>query len=198
LGEAGIVCPRISVNLSGSEFNEDTATRIQSVLEQYEINPGALTIEITENAKINASATAFDNLKELRRRGLRLSIDDFGTGYSSLAYLSELDVDEIKIDKSFIQSATTSARHKSIVQAILGICSVFGYAVVAEGVETKDQAELLSNQADATLQGFWLGVPCSLDAIGLRGSSCAHRPDGLSMRQWPDASGQTPNQTACF
>ena len=160
-----ISMPRVSVNMSAAELSDETAERIQGALTRYGLDASALTIEITENAKVKATQTVFDKLKPLRDQGLKLSIDDFGTGYSSLAYLSQLEIDEIKIDKSFIQAATNSQRDKSIVQAILGICDVFGYAIVAEGVETEEQAQLLAGRTDASLQGFWLGAPAPLQEV---------------------------------
>lgn len=163
--DAGRQMPRVSVNVSAGELNDDTPHRVRQVLERYALPGSVLTIEITENAKIKITQASFDRFRELRDEGLRLSIDDFGTGYSSLAYLSHLEVDELKIDKGFIQAATSSKRARSIVQSILGIADAFGYAVVAEGVETEEQAALLAGRADASLQGYWLRTPAPLAEI---------------------------------
>lgn len=155
----GIALPRVSINISAAELDAHTGQRIEAALARHQISPGRLTLEITENSKITGQQAVFDSLRPLRNRGLRVSIDDFGTGYSSLAYISELEIDEIKIDKSFVQSALDNPKHESIVKAIVGIGEAFGYAIVAEGVETPEQFAALRAYTNLAVQGFLFSRP---------------------------------------
>lgn len=161
----GIAPPRVSINISAMELDEQTGERIQSALDRYGLSPELLTLEITENAKIRSEQDILEHLRPLRARGLRLSIDDFGTGYSSLSYIAELDVDEIKIDKSFIQSARDNSKHDSIVKAIVGIGQAFGHRIVAEGVETTEQLHALQRYPAITVQGYYFNRPQALETL---------------------------------
>ena len=160
----GFDAPRISINFSATELDENTAQRIESILEFYQLPPSLFTIEITENSKIKGHQSIFKQLRPLRARGMRISIDDFGTGYSSLAYISELEIDEIKIDQSFVQSALDNPKHESIVKAIIGIGQAFGYKIIAEGVETAAQLTALQQYDDLTVQGFLFSHPVKISA----------------------------------
>ncbi len=163
--DQGFIPPRVSVNISATELDEKTPSRIEDMLQRFQIPAHFLTLEITENAKIKEQQHIFKLLQPLREKGLRISIDDFGTGYSSLSYLSELEIDEIKIDRSFVQSALDNPKHESIVKAIIGIGKAFGYRIVAEGVESEDHLNTLSEYDDITLQGFYFSRPQALNDV---------------------------------
>lgn len=165
---AGFAAPRVSINFSATELDSALSQRIESVLARYQIPPSLITIEITENAKVRGHKEIFRQLRPLRERGMQISIDDFGTGYSSLAYIAELEVDEIKIDQSFVQSVNDNPKHASIVRAIVGIGQAFGYRIVAEGVETEAQLACLQDYQNLDTQGFLLSRPVDLKTIHAR------------------------------
>lgn len=144
----------IAVNLSPRQFRQrDLVDRIKAALSRHDLDASLLEIEITENILITDFAEADEQLKKLRELGLRIAIDDFGTGYSSLAYLHRLDVDVLKIDRSFVSSLDT--RHsRSIVESILGLARNLRIDVVAEGVETPDQARFLRAHGCGSMQGY--------------------------------------------
>lgn len=144
----------IAVNLSPRQFRQrDLVDRIKATLARHDLEPGLLEIEITENILITDFVEADEQLKKLRKLGLRIAIDDFGTGYSSLAYLHRLEVDVLKIDRSFVSSLDT--RHsRSIVESILGLARNLRIDVVAEGVETLDQARFLRAHGCGSMQGY--------------------------------------------
>ncbi len=144
----------IAVNLSPRQFRQrDLVDRLRAALKRHDVEPQLLEIEITENILITDFAEADEQLGKLRELGLRIAIDDFGTGYSSLAYLHRLDVDVLKIDRSFVSSLDT--RHsRSIVESILGLARNLRIEVVAEGVETIDQARFLRAHGCGSMQGY--------------------------------------------
>ncbi len=120
-----------------------------------------LEIELTESAtslKIQSISHKFD---ELKRLGIPLAIDDFGTGMSSLSYISNLNVNIIKIDKSFIDQIETNEKHQAIVSSIITLAKSIGSNVVAEGIETKAQAELLKKMGCCYGQGYFFSRPIS-------------------------------------
>lgn len=106
-----------------------------------------------------------DLLETLAASGIQLSIDDFGTGYSSLSYLQKLPVKTVKIDRSFINDMQEGNRERVLVQSMITLCHSLGYEVVAEGVETREQAELLTVMGCDELQGYWLSKPIAPDAL---------------------------------
>jgi diguanylate cyclase (GGDEF)-like protein len=133
--------------------------RLRGLLERYGLPAGSLTLEITESVLLNNPDTALALLGRIKDLGVRLSIDDFGTGYSSLSYLRRLPVDEVKIDREFIVDLTSSSSGRTIVDAVVQMCHALGYAVVAEGVETGEQAELLGSLGCDIGQGWFFGRP---------------------------------------
>jgi EAL domain-containing protein (putative c-di-GMP-specific phosphodiesterase class I) len=123
--------------------------------------PERLEIEITESTLIGGSEATGKNLKALRSAGIKVSLDDFGTGYSSLSYLMRLEVDRIKIDRSFVRHIGESAQSNSIVQAIVTMAHAVGVHVTAEGVETREQQDFLVSIGCSHLQGYLLSPPLS-------------------------------------
>ena len=158
-------------NLLDLRFPDDVA----SLLERSGVDPGRLTLEVTETAIMADPFRVQQVLARLGEMGVRLAIDDFGTGYSSLAYLRRLPVDELKIDRSFVASMTTDDGDLSIVRSAIGLGHNLGLQVVAEGVETEEACEILARLGCDFLQGYHIGVPMTVEelTVRLRGSSAA-------------------------
>ena len=112
--------------------------------------------------------SALESLGELRRAGFQISLDDFGTGYSSLAYLQRFPLDKIKIDRSFISGLPANERNKMLVRTILDLARNFDLETIAEGVETTEQLELLTDLGCDALQGYLLQRPAPLEVIQAR------------------------------
>jgi diguanylate cyclase (GGDEF)-like protein len=146
---------RVSVNLSRAQLSEEELPqRIAELLQRFGVPPDAIQLEITESMAMEIHGLAVA-LERLRAVGVRLSIDDFGTGHSSLAALHGLPVQQVKIDRSFIREIGGSPYHKAVVQAALHVASSLQLDVVAEGVETIEQAEMLGRLGCPSAQG-WL------------------------------------------
>lgn len=150
----------VSVNLSTRQLNQPhLVEQIDRILQETQISPTSLKLEITESAIMEDTGLAAQKLEQIRDRGILLSIDDFGTGYSSLNYLHRLPVDTLKIDGSFINSIDTDGEKLELVRAIVGLAWNLGMDVVAEGVETARQlAQLRSLKCDSA-QGYLFSKP---------------------------------------
>jgi diguanylate cyclase (GGDEF)-like protein len=156
----------LSVNVSAIQFRQpDFAQRVLAILEETDLPARRLEIEITESTLLDTSHMSEAGLKVLREAGVRVALDDFGTGYSSLSYLLNLDVDRIKIDKSFVQHIGETQSSLSIIQAIITMAGAVGVAVTAEGVETREQRDLLTLMGCDHLQGYLLSPPLTLRAL---------------------------------
>jgi diguanylate cyclase (GGDEF)-like protein/PAS domain S-box-containing protein len=161
--QAGLVIP-LSVNVSPAQFRQpDFAVRVQAALAEHGTPAGALILELTEGLLIDQRDASLARMRELADLGIRFSIDDFGTGYSSLSYLTSMPLYELKIDKRFIDDTPRDARDTAIVQAILAMARHLGLRVVAEGVETQEQADFLVAHDCDGLQGFLYARPMPLD-----------------------------------
>ncbi|WP_426566531.1 putative bifunctional diguanylate cyclase/phosphodiesterase [Angustibacter sp. McL0619] len=158
-GSMGLAA-RVSVNLSARQLADmSLPERMHTALARHNVLPGQLTAEVTEGSIMGDPRRAAQVLQELRTTGIRIAVDDFGTGYSSLAYLQRLDLDELKIDRSFVQSMNTVSRDDVLVRSIIELAHNLGLSVVAEGVESAEQVERLRElQCDAA-QGYHLGRP---------------------------------------
>ncbi len=149
---------RVGVNLSVRQLSDpDLLAMVDRTLERHGMAPERLVLEITESALMPDPAHAADMLSQLRQRGVALAIDDFGTGYSSLAYLQDLPVDILKIDRSFIRRLPASG--VPVVDAIIRLADALGIDVIAEGVETIEQLEVLAGLGCSKVQGFLLSPP---------------------------------------
>ncbi len=159
---------RISVNVSPRQFHRsDFVQRVQQVLALTGADPGHLTLEVTEGLVIDNLHQTVATMSELRALGVHFSIDDFGTGYSSLSYLKRLPLNELKIDKSFVQDAPDNPSDAALVDVILSVARHLSLKVVAEGVETPDQASFLTARGDMLLQGYLYGRPVPIqDFLG--------------------------------
>ena len=151
---------RVSINISPKQFERNNfVDLLASLIKEYNINPNKLRLELTENLLITNIDETLEKIKELFDLGVTLSIDDFGTGYSSLAYLKKLPIHELKIDQSFIKDILIDTNDFSIVETILSIGGKFNLEVIAEGVETKEQHEMLVSMGCSYFQGYFFAKP---------------------------------------
>lgn len=158
---------RLGVNLSPVQFRSgELAAQIAGILARTGLAPGRLEIELTETLLVEDHAQAIATLRALKNLGLQLALDDFGTGYSSLSYLQQFPFDKIKIDQSFVQALGRESSALSLVQAILAMGQSLGMRVIAEGVETDAQLQILRELGCAEIQGFLLGRPVAAAEIG--------------------------------
>jgi diguanylate cyclase (GGDEF)-like protein len=152
--------PYVSVNLSARQFlRHNVADRILQYAEDADLPPQRIQIELTETAIIDDVERADQNLNILRAAGVRVALDDFGTGYSSLVYLNRFAIDCIKIDKSFVDNVTTDRQSAVIVASVAKLAASLGMTVVAEGVETEEQRQILIAAGCGALQGYRFGKP---------------------------------------
>ncbi len=156
---------RVAVNISPSLFHANPLASTLDIVTSAGLSPRRFTLELTEHLLMDTSAEVRMVLEQLRCAGFRLSIDDFGTGYSSLAYLKNFPVDEIKIDRSFVESLTERTPTSPIIEAIVALARSFGFHLVAEGVETRQQSEALISQGVGHLQGYYYGRPMPAEAF---------------------------------
>lgn len=159
---------RVAINLSVHQLRQaDLVERVLAALERYHVDPALLTCELTESAAMDDTRTTLQVIERLSAIGVHLSIDDFGTGYSSLAYLRQLAAEELKIDRSFVCDLESSADARAIVDAVIKLAQALGLKVVAEGVETEQQQEILRQLGCNELQGYLFAKPMPADALVL-------------------------------
>ncbi len=146
---------RVAVNLSPTQFRDASVVEtVDRALQQSGLAPSRLELEITETTVLETNSTTVDALWKLHGRGVRIALDDFGTGYSSLSYLRRFPFDKIKIDRSFIRDLGHEKDDSSIILAIIGLADSMNMVVTAEGVETAEQAALLTSYGCAQAQGY--------------------------------------------
>jgi EAL domain-containing protein (putative c-di-GMP-specific phosphodiesterase class I) len=147
---------RIAINLSPRQFQEaDLLPTLARVLAEIDISPSRLELEITESVVMQNVTVARKVLSAFRDLGVHLSMDDFGTGYSSLAYLKNFPFNTLKIDRAFIQDLLTNEADMAVIAAVLVLGKGFNLKIVAEGVETEEQARLLLQLGCEEMQGYW-------------------------------------------
>ncbi len=152
----------LAINITAVEFQAPNFIKnIQRLLKKYEIPPIYLELEVTENVVITDIDLVMNTITVLQNMGIKVSIDDFGTGYSSLAYLRKLPIDKIKIDRSFIQEVASNDSDLTIVKTMVELSHGLGKRVLAEGVETKEQLQLLRNIGCDAVQGYFISKPIS-------------------------------------
>lgn len=160
---------RVAVNLSPLQFLSNRLLEtVRAALEVSGLAPDRLQLEVTEGLVIQDVEGTFEQLQQLRRLGIQILIDDFGVGYSSLSYFQRFPFDKVKIDKSFIDEIATSHAAKAIVKAVVGLGEQLGMGVVAEGVETREQAEMLVKLGCTHLQGYLFGAAMPASSIRSR------------------------------
>ncbi len=151
----GILPGRVAINLSPEQFgNPQLIDYMEKLLRTTELDPSCITFELTESAVMSDSEHTLQMLNAIKKLGFALSIDDFGTGYSSLSYLARFPIDELKIDRAFINDIDTLPKQVTVIENIINLGKSLDLTVVAEGVETHQQATLLSNLQCNSIQGF--------------------------------------------
>ena len=154
----------IAVNISAENLkNESFYDSILFLLEQYNLDKSAINLEVTESAVVEDPESAIELLARLKQKGFHLSIDDYGTGYSSLAQLKQLPVDELKIDMSFIKRLPDDEDDKIIVKSTIELAHNMGLTVVAEGVETEQGLQWLTDNDCDLMQGYFISKPIAGD-----------------------------------
>ncbi|WP_448213703.1 putative bifunctional diguanylate cyclase/phosphodiesterase [Colwellia sp. MEBiC06753] len=152
----------VAVNITAVEFQDPLFVgKIQTLLLKYDVPPNYLELEITENVVMTDLESAMDTIVTLQSMGIKVSIDDFGTGYSSLAYLRNLPIDKIKIDRSFIQEVAENDSDLTIVDSMIKLSHGLGKRVLAEGVETQTQLNVLRKLNCDAVQGYFISKPIS-------------------------------------
>ncbi|MCP5079218.1 MAG: EAL domain-containing protein, partial [Psychromonas sp.] len=162
----GILPGRVAINLSPEQFgNPKLIDYMKKLLSTTELDPSCITFELTESAVMSNSDHTVQMLNAIKNLGFALSIDDFGTGYSSLSYLARFPLDELKIDRAFISDLDTLPKQLTVIENIINLGRSLNLSVVAEGVETTQQATLLSNLNCHSIQGYHFYHPQPKQAI---------------------------------
>lgn len=163
---AGLTCPRVAINCSVQLFRDSRfSARLFNVLERHALPPQCIELEITETQLMADPRRMIDTLADLKARGLTVAVDDFGTGYSSLAYLKSLPIDVIKIDKSFVDGLRPESEDLQFSRAIISLGHSLGLTVVAEGVETGLQHQLLRDLGCDEFQGYRFDRPLPVPSV---------------------------------
>ena len=161
--DKGLIVPRVAMNISARHLRSQTLVKnLTSITAQYGIEPNMLCIEITEHALLEEGEVVKKNMRQIKEAGFSISLDDFGMGHSSLLYLKRWAVDEVKIDRSFVDGLVNSAEDRVIVKAIVALGDALGLQLVGEGVENQMQADILAASGCKNVQGYFYSPP--LDA----------------------------------
>jgi len=156
----------VGINISARQFLQaDLVSTVESAMEAVDLKGNNIRLELTESVTMQDSQQAVFMLDQLQQLGVRLSVDDFGTGYSSLNYLHRFSVDTLKIDRSFITNMMLDSRSLGIVRTIISLAHNLHMSVVAEGVETADQARMLIDMGCDSAQGFFFSVPLKAEEV---------------------------------
>jgi len=161
---SGLAVLPVTVNLSARQFQQkDFESIVRHILREAGIDPSLVQFELTESLLMSDPQGAARTLRGLKDSGVKISVDDFGTGYSSLAYLKRFPIDALKIDHSFIRDITTDPEDAMITLAIIGLAHSLKLKVVAEGVETQEQLELLAANGCDEIQGYYFSIPTTAE-----------------------------------
>lgn len=157
---------RLAVNLSPRQFQQhDLLNLIRTTLQEADLEPDLLELEITESVLMDDPEGAVELLGAIRELGVHISIDDFGTGYSSLAYLKKFPINALKIDQSFVRDLPDDQDDVAIVDSIIALAESLGLDVVAEGVETLEQANFLQSRGCNEVQGYYFSRPLPAEVL---------------------------------
>ncbi|MEG4583954.1 bifunctional diguanylate cyclase/phosphodiesterase [Microcoleus sp. MOSTC5] len=163
---AGMPALRISVNLSGRQFEQaNLVEMVRQILAQTELEAAYLELEVTETALMTDIERSVKTLLQLRQLGVSLALDDFGTGYSSLNYLQRFPVNMLKIDRSFVRDVLSNPNSATITDAIIALAKSLRLTITAEGIETKEQRDYLQARGCDEGQGFYFSRPANADTI---------------------------------
>jgi len=155
---------RMAINVSPQQFHQvNFVDQVLLILKEAEVEPECIELEITEGLLMQNQADVIEKIKLLRAHDVRVSIDDFGTGYSSLAYLKQLPLDKLKIDQSFVRDIAEDTSDAMIVETIISMASHLGLDVIAEGVETVEQLNFLTNKGCQHFQGYYFSRPLACE-----------------------------------
>jgi EAL domain-containing protein (putative c-di-GMP-specific phosphodiesterase class I) len=153
----------LSVNVSAKQFRQaDFSAQVQTTILRHKIDPSRLKLELTESMLQDSIEETISTMMELKRMGVRFSLDDFGTGFSSLQYIKRLPLDQLKIDRSFVNDIVTDVGDKAIVTTIVAMALSLNIDVIAEGVETEAQKQLLLDLGCLQFQGYLFGQPVNI------------------------------------
>jgi len=165
------------VNVSALQIDDEFCAVLEQVLQRSGFPANRLELEITESALIANPTLTIEYLNTWKALGVRIAMDDFGTGYSSLSYLSRLPVDRLKLDRSLIQRMTLDKKSAAIMRLIVSLGSELDMEVIAEGVETEEQLQRLTDLGCPQVQGYLLGRPMPAEQIqGVLGKLWGNRP----------------------
>ena len=154
---------RVAVNISPKQLAEQSfVTRLKEILDEVQIKPNMLEIEITEMSMMDQNDDLILKIQTIKDMGINISIDDFGTGYSSLSYLKQFPVNALKIDRSFIKNISNEQSGMAMVAAIIKLAHALNLEVVAEGVEELNELQILKEHACKYVQGYYFSKPLSV------------------------------------
>jgi diguanylate cyclase (GGDEF)-like protein/PAS domain S-box-containing protein len=154
----------LAVNVSAKQFRQaDFVAQVQAAIQRHDIKPMLLKLELTEGMLLENIEDTIVTMNTLNEIGVQFSLDDFGTGYSSLQYLKRLPLDQIKIDQSFVRNIATDSSDKAIVRTIIAMAQSLGLDVIAEGVETEEQRQLLLSKGCTNYQGYLFSKPVPIE-----------------------------------
>lgn len=154
------------MNVSIQQLQSNTFfSNVQKILNKYEIPPEFLEIELTESIFIDQAELIIEKLNQLKKLGIQIAIDDFGKGYSALSYLSHLPIDHVKLDMAFVEKNLENSPTSTIVKSIINLVHKLNLTVIAEGVETLEQLQLLRKQGCDEIQGYYFSQPVSQNQI---------------------------------
>lgn len=164
--ETGEIIP-VSVNLSRNDiYRKNLCGELLNLIEKYEIPTDAIHLEITESSYMSDSKLFFDTMAKLRNSGFFVEMDDFGSGYSSLNSLKDISIDKLKLDMKFLMGAEENSKAKVILSAVINMAQMLGLPVIAEGVETEEQAKMLSEFGCDHMQGYYFSRPVPAKEYG--------------------------------
>lgn len=166
--QEGDVVPLLAVNLEAADLDDAMVTLVAAAVTDAGLPEGRLALELSERAAIPHDPVAVARLHKLRSFGVRFALDDFGTGQSSLAHLKDLPIDTVKIDRRFVSGITADAADRAIVESVTQLVHQLGRRVVAEGVETVEQASMLLEMGCEIGQGFLYSVPLPAEVLSAR------------------------------
>ena len=164
--DKGFAVPRVSINISARHLRSQTLVKtLIGTTAKYGLDPSMLCIEITEHALLEEGDTVKKNMQQIKEAGFSISLDDFGMGHSSLLYLKRWAVDEVKIDRTFVDGLVNSAEDRVIVKAIVALGDALGLKLVGEGVENQMQADILAASGCKNVQGYFYSPPIEAKEI---------------------------------
>lgn len=157
-------CLTLSINVSAKQFHQENfVAQVKAAVQLHDINPSLLKLELTETMLVDDIENIIKVMGDLKSFGIRFELDDFGTGYSSLQYLKKLPLYQLKIDQSFVRDIIADSHDRSIVRTIITMAQSLKLEVIAEGVETDEQKQLLINKGCRHFQGYLFGKPIPID-----------------------------------